>query len=66
MAKHILVKPIGVVAGIAAVVFLFMPPHTFAEVLLFFGSLTIALICAVVSGSLNNENTGYWPNKPKQ
>jgi hypothetical protein len=66
MAKRYFLKPISVVAGIAAVVFFFMPLRTFTQVLLCSGSLAIALICAAVSGSLNDEHTGYWPDKPKQ
>lgn len=64
MKKQVL-KVINVVAGIAAVVFFFMPLRTFTQVLLCVGSLAIALICFAVSGSLDDENTGYWPNKPK-
>ena len=66
MAKRYFLKPISVVAGIAAVVFFFMPLRTFTQVLLCSGSLAIALICAAVAGSLHDENTGYWPDKPKQ
>lgn len=64
MKKHVL-KVINVLAGIAALVFFFMPLRTVTQVLLCVGFLAIALICFAVSGSLDNENTGYWPNKPK-
>jgi len=43
-----------------------MPLRTFTQVLLCSGSLAIAFICAAVSASLNDENIGYWPGKPKQ
>ena len=66
MAKDTLLKPISAVGGIAAVVFFFMPLRTFTQVLLCSGSLAIAFICAAMSASLNDENTGYWPDKPKQ
>jgi hypothetical protein len=66
MMKPILLKVINVGAGIAAVVFWFMPLGTVTQVLLCVGSLAIAFVCYAVSGSLNGENTGYWPNNSEQ
>jgi hypothetical protein len=65
MEKRSLLKPIRILAVVAAVVFFFMPLRTFTQVLLCAGSLAIAVICSAVSGSLDDENTGHWPNKPK-
>jgi hypothetical protein len=45
MMKPILLKVINVVAGIAAVVFWFMPLGTVTQVLLCVGSLAIAFVC---------------------
>jgi hypothetical protein len=66
MTKRVLLKSIRIVAGIGAVCFLLMPLRTFIQVLLCVGSLAIALICSAVAGSLDDNNTGYWPDKPKQ
>jgi hypothetical protein len=65
MTKRVLLKSIRIVAGIGAVVFVLMPMGTLTQVLLCVGSLVIALICSVIAGSLDDKNTGYWPDKPK-
>jgi hypothetical protein len=54
------------IAGIAAVVFWFMPLGTATQVLLCVGSLAIAAIFWGLSNRLDDENTGYWPIKPRQ
>jgi hypothetical protein len=64
MAKRVILDVVKVIAGIAGLVFLFMPLSTPAEVLLCVGSLSILLICVVVSHNLDDEHTGYWPRKP--
>lgn len=64
MVKHFVLNVTKVAAGIAGVVFWLMPLRTGTQVILCFGSFAIMLICAVVASHLNDENTGYWPNKP--
>jgi hypothetical protein len=66
MTKRVFVKPLRIVAGIAFVVFFFMPLGAFPQVVLCAGSLLVALICSAVSGYLDEQNTGCEPDKPKQ
>ena len=61
-------KVVKVVAGIAALVFLFVPLATWTQIVLFIVSIAVFAICTVVSKNLDDtdddKNTGYWPNKP--
>lgn len=70
MSKRIALKVVRVVAGLAALVFLFVPLATWTQVLLFIVSIAVFLICTVVSKSLDDindeKNAGYWPNKPNK
>jgi hypothetical protein len=62
---HLIVKALQALAVIAFLVFLIMPLRTIIQVLLCGCSLLIALILSILSGHLDNTNTGYWPDKPK-
>jgi uncharacterized membrane protein HdeD (DUF308 family) len=66
--KHVALKVVRVVAGIAAVVFLFAPLATWTQVLLFIVSIGVFVICTVVAKTLDDttdeKNDGYWPKKP--
>ncbi len=66
MAKRLVLNVVKVVAVIAAIVFWFMPLATATQVLLFVGSIVVLLICLAASGSLDDSNTGYWPQKPAE
>jgi hypothetical protein len=57
-----------VVAGIAAVVFILARFTTTTGVLLFAGSIVVLLVCFGVLKLLEDEDedTGYWPDDPKQ
>jgi hypothetical protein len=59
---------IKAVAGIAAVVFILARMTTNTGLLLFLGSIVVLLICFGLLKLLedDDENTGYWPNDPKQ
>jgi hypothetical protein len=64
-AKHIVLNIIKVIAGIAAVVFWFVPLRTGTQFLLFSASIVVMLICFGISSSLDDSNTGYWPENPE-
>ena len=57
-----------VVAGIAALVFVFARFTTTTGVLLFVGSIVVLLACFGLLKLLegDDENTGYWPPDPKR
>lgn len=59
--KRIALNVVKVIAGLAAVVFWFCPLSTWNQVLLCVGSIAVLLICFLVSGELDDRNTGYWP-----
>src|SRR5260370_41125048 len=50
---------------IAAVVFWLVPLRTGTQFLLFVASMVIMFICSAISGNLDDSNTGYWPENPK-
>jgi hypothetical protein len=52
MTKRVFVKPLRIVAGIAFVVFFFMPLGAFPQVVLCAGSLLVALICSATTCSV--------------
>ena len=68
--KRIVVTVVRVVAGIAAVVFIFCPLSTGAQILAFVGSIVVFLICHSVLSNLDENyidehiKNGYWPPKP--
>jgi len=66
--KRLIRGVVKVVAGIAAVVFILVRFTTTTEVLLFVGSIVVLLVCLGVLRLLeaDDENTGYWPDGPKQ
>jgi hypothetical protein len=68
MRKRIGLKVVKVAAGIAALVFLFVPLATWTQIILFTISIAVFAICTIVSKNLDDtddgKNTGYWPNKP--
>jgi hypothetical protein len=70
MLKRTVVKVAKVIAGIAAIVFVFTPLRTDTQFLLFVASIAVMLICFFVYRSLDDEasddgaNAGYWPSKP--
>jgi len=66
MAKRLVLNVIKVVAGIAAMVFWFVPLATGTQVVLFVGSIVVLLICFAASSSLDDSNTGYWPQNPAE
>jgi len=66
MAKRLVLKSVRVIAGIAGVVFLFTPLRTGTQVLLCIGSFVVLIICSALLGGLDDQNTGYWPDKPKE
>ena len=55
MGKRIGLKVVRVLAGIAAVVFLFVHLATWTQVLLFIGSIVVLLICTVAIKSLDDH-----------
>lgn len=65
-AKLIVLKVLKVTAGIAAVVFWFVPLRTGTQLLLFAGSIVVLLVCSAVSLYLNDEHAGYWPDEPRR
>ncbi len=69
MRKQIGLNVVRVLAGIAAVIFLFVHLATWTQVLLFIGSIVVLLICTVAMKSLDDTNddkdAGYSPNKPR-
>ena len=56
------------IAGIAVVVFILARMTTGAGLLFFAGSIVVLLVCFGVLKFLegDDENTGYWPDEPKQ
>jgi hypothetical protein len=66
MAKRIVLNIFKVIAGIAAVVFWFVPLATGTQVILFIGSIVVLLVCFAVSSNLDDDNTGFWPSPPNQ
>ncbi len=63
--KRIVIKILNVIAGVAAVVALFTPFHTGTQFLIFGVALIAAIVCAAISGNLDDKNVGYWPEQPK-
>jgi len=61
MARRLVLKVMKAVAVIAGIVFWFTPLHTGMQVLVFAGSIIVFIVCCVISGDLDNKNTGYWP-----
>jgi hypothetical protein len=59
--KRFALNTIKVVAVIAGIAFWFMPMHTAIQLFICIGSLLVLIICSIISGSLDDENTGYWP-----
>jgi hypothetical protein len=66
--KRLLRRVIKAVAGIAVVVFILARMTTNTGLLLFVGSIVVLLVCFGLLRLLegDDENTGYWPNDPKQ
>src|SRR6266851_26510 len=68
--KRIVVTVVRVVAGIAAVVFIFCPLSTGTQILAFVGSVVVFLICHSVLSNLDENyidehiKNVYWPPKP--
>jgi hypothetical protein len=65
MTKRIVLKIVRVIAGIAGVVFWLMPLRTGVQVLLCMGSFVVLIVCSALLGGLDDQYTGYWPDKPK-
>jgi len=69
LLRRILRKAVKVIAIIAAVVFFFANPlskHD-REVIAFFISLPVFILCALLLYLLNgNRDGGYWPKPPNQ
>lgn len=67
LAKRILIVVLKGIAGIAAVVAIFCPLGSFAQIFLFAASVAVALICHVGLTRLHAthideyEGDGYWP-----
>jgi membrane protein implicated in regulation of membrane protease activity len=61
-------KVVKVAAGIAALVFWFVPLATWTKIVLFIVSIAVFAICTVVLKNLDDtddgKNADYWPNKP--
>jgi hypothetical protein len=70
VVTRIVVTVVRGVAGIAAVVAIFCPLGTWAQILTFIGSAVVFLICHAVLSNLDdnyfdeNAKDGYWPAKP--
>ncbi len=68
MGKRVALAITKVVCGIAAVVFLFCPIRTGAQILINIGALIVAIICAVIVYNLDDSDenckSGYWPQGP--
>ena len=68
--RRIIVTVVKVIAGIAAVVFIFCPLSTGTQILAFVGSVVVFLICHSVLSNLDENyidehiKNGYWPPKP--
>jgi hypothetical protein len=62
--KRAIINILRAAAGIAGVVFLVMPLRTFTMVLGCVASFMVMIICSIVAGNLDDENTGFWPKKP--
>ena len=67
---RIVVMVLRSVAGIAAVIAIFCPLGTWAQILTFVGSAVVFLVCHGVLSNLDdnyideNMKDGYWPAKP--
>lgn len=59
---------VKVIAGIAVAVFIFAPVTTSTGMLFFVGSIVLLLVCFGVLklSEADDENTGHWPQDPKQ
>ena len=67
MAKRTIRNTIKVVSTSAGLVFLFVLPNGFNQLLLFIGSIVVLLVCFVLWTLLfGDEHTGWWPDKPEQ
>ena len=68
VSKRLIRGMIKAVAGIAAVVFVLARFTTNTGVLLFVGSIVVLLVCIGLLKLLegDDENTGFWPDDPKQ
>jgi hypothetical protein len=56
MRKRMILKVVRAVAGIAALVFLFVPLAKWSQVLLFVVSVAVFAICTIVSKNLDDTN----------
>jgi hypothetical protein len=66
--NRIVLNVVKGIAAAAAVIFIFCPLGTGAQVLGFVGSLVVLLICHLVitkiDASYEDKNAGYWPSRP--
>jgi hypothetical protein len=49
------------VVGIDGIAFSFTPLHTAIQLFICIGSLLVLMVCSMISSSLDDENTGFWP-----
>jgi hypothetical protein len=68
MLKGVISKVLKVVAAIAGGVALFVPLHTFNEDLIFFGSITVIIVCLIAWSELDDDHgsLSFWPPKPNK
>jgi hypothetical protein len=68
MPKEVIQKVLKVVAAIAGGVALLVPRHTFNEQLIFFGSITVIVVCLIAWSELDDdhESISIWPPKPSK
>jgi uncharacterized membrane protein HdeD (DUF308 family) len=59
--KRFVLNALRIVAVIAGIAFWFTPLRTSAQLLICVGSLLVLIICSIISNSMDDEKTGYWP-----
>jgi hypothetical protein len=67
--KRVVLNVLKVVAGIAAIVALFVPVSTFNQILIFFVSVAVLMFCFWASDALDTDKPGsltIWPRKPRR
>lgn len=66
MLKRAILNVLKLLAGIAAVVAIFVPLGTFNQVLIFFVSIGVGIVCFIASSELEDDKPGslsFWPPK---
>jgi len=66
--KRLIRGALKAIAGVAALAFILAPMRTYTGLLIFAGSIVVMLVSFGLLKAMEgeDENTGYWPDDPKQ